>query len=378
MNIIIKCTVTHGSTPLTPVIPARTPGVLNASTVKKLVLTPGTNSPHSPLLMSCLKRNAAIEKRSVGCQTDGFFSRFLIKDLKRNTTLDFKTFDGLVDVINLTLKTNSQLKLSFVSLHPRDQLLMTLMKLRCNFTLQHLADLFDIGATTAGNVFRSMIKILATIFKPLVQGIPPADVCKIIMPKCYQNNLTKDCTMSVDCTDIRINNIRSDFSKIYATRSNYRNCQSLKCLIAILPSNCICFCSSLFPGRISDREICVQSGFLEKLSPGHKLAVDKGFLIEDILPPYISLCMPSFKQTGQQFTHPQVFRSMAISSARTHVERVNERIKNFRILGDFPYHYLDIASDVMLVICGIVNLTSPLQAENIKPLHDLFKGTNFY
>ena len=148
--------------------------------------------------------------------------------------------------------------------------------------------------------------------------------------------------------------------------------QSLKCIIAVLPSNCITFCSSFFPGRISDKQICVASGFIQKLQAGHKLAVDKGFLIHDILPEGVTLCMPAFKHADDQFTHQQVFRSLVVASARTHVERANERLKNFKILNDFPYWYLDIASDILIVICGLVNMTSPLQAENIRPLSELF------
>ena len=368
-NIISSSPSIPSSSPHSPISPfiPHFRSQITPSAPKRFVFSP---AKQSPIVSSILKSSKKTSE--VSCQTDGFFSRHLIKDINSNTALDVMKVDGLVDVVELAMKSNKDLLCNVKCLHLQDKVLLTLMKLRCNYTLQHLSDLMDISLTTASVAFRNIIKVLGCIFKPLVQTIPPPDVCRIIQPRCYKNNLTKDCTMSVDCTDIKINNVRSNFSKLYATRSNYRNIQSLKCLIAILPSNCICFCSSLFPGRISDREICVQSGFLDQLSPGHKLAVDKGFLVEDLLPLGVSLCMPSFKQTGQQFTHSQVFRSMAISSARTHVERVNERIKNFKILTDFPFHYLDIASDIMIVICGIVNMTSPLQAENIKPLKSLF------
>ena len=54
-------------------------------------------------------------------------------------------------------------------------------------------------------------------------------------------------------------------------------------LVGITPSGVCSFVSDLYTGSISDKEIIIQSGFLDKLSKGDGVMADKGFLIQDEL-----------------------------------------------------------------------------------------------
>ena len=54
----------------------------------------------------------------------------------------------------------------------------------------------------------------------------------------------------------------------------------MKGLIGITPSGVCSFVSDLYTGSISDKEIIIQSGFLDKLSQGDGVMADKGFLIQ--------------------------------------------------------------------------------------------------
>ena len=197
----------------------------------------------------------------------------------------------------------------------------------------------------------------------MVTTIPPAHECRLIQPRCFKENLTSDCTLAADCTDIFIEAPRGDLGKRRACYSDYRGGQTFKTLIAMLPSGAITYCSSFYGGKTSDKDICSSSGFYQQLTAGHRLAVDKGFLIEKELPQGVSLAMPSFRKKGSQFTNTQFYKSKIISRARSHVERINERIKNYSILRLLSHHYRSIATDILVVVCHLVNMQSSIMNE---------------
>lgn len=89
--------------------------------------------------------------------------------------------------------------------------------------------------------------------------------------------------------------------------------------------------------------------------------VDKGFRIDEACHRRrIRLIRPPFKQK-KQFSVAQCTKSRGIASARVHIERVNERMKNFNILKDeLSWDLLSHVNEIATVICGVVNLSSPI------------------
>ena len=50
------------------------------------------------------------------------------------------------------------------------------------------------------------------------------------------------------------------------------------------PHGAVTFMSSLCAGSVSDKEIFKQSGIISLLTPDMAITVDKGFLVDDIVP----------------------------------------------------------------------------------------------
>jgi hypothetical protein len=98
--------------------------------------------------------------------------------------------------------------------------------------------------------------------------------------------------------------------------------------------------------------------------------VDKGFLIEEeCKDKNVTLIQPTFKEGGRQLEFEDCESSRHIASARVHVERVMERLKNFQILNEeIQWNYLGYMNDIIVTICGLVNLSPPLLG-NDKYLH---------
>lgn len=66
-----------------------------------------------------------------------------------------------------------------------------------------------------------------------------------------------------------------------------------------------------------------------------------------------------------QFTAAEAVENTNIAKSRIHVERVIQRIKNFRIFqGRITKNMLKGIDDIAVVVCAMVNLSSPVLAPN--------------
>ena len=102
----------------------------------------------------------------------------------------------------------------------------------------------------------------------------------------------------------------------------------------------------------------MDSGFLDKLSPGDCILADRGFLIaHEVNARGAFLKMPSFTKGKKQLSAKEVDESRQLARVRIHVEMVIGRLKNFRILNTVvPISQIDLLDHVMVVICAATNL----------------------
>ena len=138
-----------------------------------------------------------------------------------------------------------------------------------------------------------------------------------------------------DATEIFIEQPSSPAAQ-QLTFSSYKNHNTLKALVGITPSGAISFVSKLYGGDISDCELTIQSGLLDKFEPGDSVMADKGFTIADLLITRgVTLNIPSMK-TQDQLTERELVQTRRIACLRIHVERAMKRIKAYKILQVIP------------------------------------------
>lgn len=105
----------------------------------------------------------------------------------------------------------------------------------------------------------------------------------------------------------------------------------MKFLVGISPAGVISFVSDDWGGKISDRQIVIDSGLLELLEPGDNVMADKGFTIRDLLRDKgCTLNIPPFNTKGQ-FSLQEILYTQCIAKVRIHVERSIGRVKCFHI-----------------------------------------------
>jgi len=134
----------------------------------------------------------------------------------------------------------------------------------------------------------------------------------------------------------------------------------MKGLLAVAPNGAIIFVSELFTGSISDRQLTIQSGFLEMLKgvpSGKSVMADKGFDIQDLLVKHgLILNIPPFKGATPLWLS-DVQKTQTIARVRIHIERVIGQVKRrYHILqGAIPLTTAGSINQIWSVCCMLTN-----------------------
>ena len=250
-------------------------------------------------------------------------------------------------------------------LSPFDCLLLTLMRLRLNLSLEDLAYRFRIGSTTAADIFTKYIDVMFIHLKFLIKW-PTQELCHANMPQVFKDLYPRTRSI-IDCSEIFIERPYS-YQARAQTYSCYKKHNTVKFLISITPCGAVSYLSKCWGGRATDKCITMHSDFLQLLDHGDIVLADHGFdIADDIAIHGATLVIPSFTRGKQQLSLQEVERSQKISKVCVHVERVIGLLKNkYTILqGTLPVTFLKRKQDthyafidkVLTVCSALVNLS---------------------
>lgn len=112
-------------------------------------------------------------------------------------------------------------------------------------------------------------------------------------------------------------------------------------------------------------KIIKESGYLDKLSPGCEVLVDRGFkhLESELKEKGCSLHRPCSVSQNSVLTTEQVRHTKTIASLRVHVERVIGRLREFALLAPhsrFHRDHLCFIDQAVYVACALTNMQGPL------------------
>jgi hypothetical protein len=113
----------------------------------------------------------------------------------------------------------------------KDELLLTLMKLRLGLLTSDLAHRFHISEGTVSSVFTTWIKVLSSILEPLVK-MPSPECIHANLPVCFRKY--KNLRGILDCTEVFIETPR-DLKLQALTWSDYKKHNTIKFLVVITP-----------------------------------------------------------------------------------------------------------------------------------------------
>ena len=188
---------------------------------------------------------------------------------------------------------------------------------------------------------------------PLLFPFPSRVKIDKLMPSecaCYPST-----RIIIDCAELFIE-VPSSIRAQSQTWSEYKHHNIWKALIGISLNGAITFVSKFWSGCVSDKEITQKCGVLALMEPGDNIMADRGFDIDKLLPPGVSLNIPPFKGTRDQLTPVEAEEMAHTASARIHVERAIVCVKHFHILdGLLPLSLHPIANQIFTVCCFLTN-----------------------
>lgn len=248
------------------------------------------------------------------------------------------------------------------ALSVEDEFFLLLCRCKVGLLEEDLASRFRISQSLVSKILTTWIKFVFFRFKKL-NIFPDRDIIELHKPKCFKDKY-KGTTVIIDATEIYIEKPSNPEAQ-QLTFSSYKNSNTLKALIGITPSGSVCFVSQLYGWSISDREITLKSGFIDKLQRDDEVMADRGFNIQEIpevVRKGVKVNVPPFMNESGQFTESELLKTRQIATLRIHVERAIERIKNYHMLESIPVTLCKNGLiDMIFFICAMfTNFLPPL------------------
>lgn len=307
------------------------------------------------------------EKRDISIQTDLYTSYYdLIKSDRELSTVtgipNFEIFHVIVSNVKKLYNNNAKSKLSV-----EEKVMLTFIKLKQNISFAFLATLFNCySVKTCRRIFVNMISVLRACFDDCIHWPSKQEILRNI-PNCFLP--FPDIRIILDCTEILLQKPKSVCCQAI-TYSNYKSNYTLKYMTGITPAGTISFVSRCYGGRFSDKAIFEQSNLFSLLEKSDRIMIDRGFFIEEQCKEHdIQIVRPPFLKNRSQLSAEEALLSQQIAKARVHIERSNQRLKVFNILkGRFPISLVHLCEDIFIIICGLVNVCSPILNDDKFPV----------
>ena len=170
-------------------------------------------------------------------------------------------------------------------------------------------------------------------------------------------------------------------TNLFHTTSNYKHHNTAKVLITIKPNGLIVFASEACGGSISDKQLTVDSGYLDLVEPYTEIMVNKDFNIkEECAARFIDLHVPPGNRGQSQMLPKDIKKTNDIAKLRILVEQVIRRFKTFNLIAkELPISLVNNLDDIIVIGAELTNLQSPIYkyVQDISRCFTLLMGETF-
>ncbi len=262
-----------------------------------------------------------VDKLSEPCIAKGYPDQ---EDLKSSEKLlrfytglsSFTVLMALFRLVSVAIPEGGATKLSKFK-----YFILTLMKLRLNSSNYDLGFRFGISESTVSRVFARWIEAMDVRLSFLIMW-PDRESLQKTMPFCFRPNYGLRVTSIIDCFELFIEKPSALLAKS-GNWSQYKHYNTAKYLIGITPQGIISFISNGWGGRVSDKHIVENSGYLRHLLPGDVVLADRGFDVANSVALHgATLDIPAFTRGCEQLPPADVEATRKLANVRIHVERI--------------------------------------------------------
>lgn len=252
---------------------------------------------------------------------------------------------------------------AFKKLSLKNQLFLTLWKLRKNCTDNELSIYFSISKVAVGNIFKTWIVFMANQWSK-IDIWPSKQLVKYYMPENFKLDFPNT-RVIIDGTEIHVQRSRDPRTQ-QSTFSYYKNDTTLKAIVGTTPGGLFSYCSQLYGGSTSDRQLVERSGLQNKCEPGDMVMADRGFTVQDIFAPYnVTVAIPHFTRGKGYIPLRELLMDRKLSRYRVHVERIIVLMKTYKIMSTkLNKYYVPLASEISQVCMMLCNFKECIMRKN--------------
>ncbi|XP_062599736.1 uncharacterized protein LOC134261311, partial [Saccostrea cucullata] len=252
-------------------------------------------------------------------------------------------------------------------LHPKDQLFMTLVKLRQDKEDVELSMLFNVSASTVSRIIITWINFMYFQLKE-INFWPSPVVIHEHMPQDFKSKFPNT-RVILDATEISIER-PSHVNCQSVTWSNYKHKNTLKTMIGCSPKGAITFISDSYGGSASDRQkiekSCLLEPTLKLFEKGDSIMADRGIMVQDLFANQdVHINTPTLLKGKSQLDPDEVVHDRRVTSKRIHIERVMGLSKSFKILKHgISKSKLQLGSRIIFICFAISNFRRNIVPKN--------------
>ncbi|XP_037536329.1 uncharacterized protein LOC119428678 [Nematolebias whitei] len=234
---------------------------------------------------------------------------------------------------------------------PIDELFLFLSYLSTGCTQRELGHRFNIHRATVSRIIVTWANFLYCLLGSICVWMSPAAVSSSL-PQDFDGRYS-DTQVILDCTELRCQTPSSLLlqSEVFST---YKSHCTFKAMVGMSPHGALTFVSALFEGSMSDKEVFRQSGITSLLTLDMAIMVDKGFLVDDLVPGTVH--RPAFLSKRAQMSEVDVLKTQSIARLRVHVERLIRRVKENKLFDStIPLSIAGSINQIFTVACLLSN-----------------------
>ena len=249
-------------------------------------------------------------------------------------------------------------------LDPRDGMLATLVKLRTGLSLAVIAVFMGLRVEQVERNFVTWISFMHEFFKvefpvPTVEEMMGNTAAGWI--SAYGSDRVR---MIIDCSEFKTQ-APACLEGLRTLWSDYKQAHTAKILAGITPTGAFAWSSEAFPGRITDPEICLASGFFDVILDKDVVGADRGFdnIARELHALGASVKAPDRRwRNVSTLTSDERAHTEQQSNMRIHVERHFGRVATW---GFFSHrkiylHQADLIGKCFFIVSHLCNLAVPL------------------
>ncbi|GBM70437.1 hypothetical protein AVEN_154431-1, partial [Araneus ventricosus] len=210
-----------------------------------------------------------------------FIPENILNDTKMKALTGFTK--GRFSCVYSFLNVEEDLQMEDFCKRPVDLFSLFLVKLRTGISNEFLSVLFEISDSTVSRYFTFVTTVLYEKLK-LLHIFPSKSKVVKSMPTTFLK--TKTSILKTKTVESLLTVLSFQYRNLTVqqmTFSFYKNTNTLKGMIGIMPSGTNSFISLLYCGSISDKELFIKSQLKDLLEPNDVVMADKGFQIEQEL-----------------------------------------------------------------------------------------------